>query len=291
MACVAAHTHDDIDWSERLSALRRADELDAAATAVAAERLVADLPPRPVVVDAGCGAGGMSKALAVALAARSGGTLVLVDAVPELLTAAAEVAAPAAAGLVEIEQHQADAADGLPFLSPVDLIWASGMVHHLPDQQAAVTAFAGALKPGGVLALGEGGLDIRCLPYDLGVGVPGLEGRLHTARDAWFLDMRTTMPGAVRMPYGWGRALAEAGLTGVSSFSYLLEHPAPLSALARDYVLERLDWFVEVCGDRIAEADRIVLRALLDPAAPEYAGSRADLFVLGARTVHHGRSR
>ncbi|MEV6900898.1 class I SAM-dependent methyltransferase [Amycolatopsis sp. NPDC051372] len=85
---MSAHTHDHIDWADRLTQLRTADALDANALSAIARRLVAALPPTPTIVDLGCGAGGMSTHFARALATHGGGTLVLVDATPELLAEA-----------------------------------------------------------------------------------------------------------------------------------------------------------------------------------------------------------
>jgi hypothetical protein len=147
-----------------------------------------------------------------------------------------------------------------------------------------------ALSPAAVCsALAEGGLETRCLPWDLGVGDPGLELRLLAARDDWFGDMRARMAGVVRMPYGWNAALNRAGLVGVGSFSYLSDHPAPPTEAVRGFVVDRFAWLVETVGDRLAAEDRDNARRLLDPADPEYLGGREDLHVLGSRTVHFGR--
>ena len=63
------HTHDGIDWVHRLADLRQADEANAPALQAVARRLVESLPPGPpTVIDIGSGAGGMSAALAAALA-------------------------------------------------------------------------------------------------------------------------------------------------------------------------------------------------------------------------------
>ena len=67
-----AHTHDGIDWATRLADLRQADAVNAPALRAVADRLIESLPaPRPTVMDVGCGAGGMSAALAAALAGRA----------------------------------------------------------------------------------------------------------------------------------------------------------------------------------------------------------------------------
>ena len=284
------HTHDGIDWPSRLAALRRADELDAPGLRTVAERLVGLVRDGATVADIGPGAGGMSAALASALAERGGGRVVLVDAVAELLSAA-ESAVREAAGGIEVQTLQIDAAspDLGDLLSNVDLVWASRVVHHLPDQRKGIAGLAGLLAPGGWLALGEGGLGSRCLPWDLGVGEPGLADRLSAVHNDWFADMRAGMPGATRMPVGWTRALTDAGLVEVSSFSYLTDRPAPSSELVRQSAVDWLAWCAGVAAERLSPADQDAVVRLLDPIDPAYVGARDDVFVLSASTVHLGR--
>lgn len=287
-----AHTHDGVDWAARLGTLRRTDVINAARDRGIAERLVG-LPgvsgPAPVVVDVGAGAGGMAAALAGALG--GGGRVVVVDAVEELLSAATAWVGAAAADGVSVEAVLADAGgDGIADALPAaDLVWAARVVHHLPDQQRAIERLVSVVAPGGWLAIAEGGLRTQCLPWDLGLGTPGLGDRLTAARDAWFLRMRAQMPGAVRLPVGWGRALGEAGLTEVSSFSVLTDEPAPAGERVRLFVV---DWLRSMSGEveeYLDEEDRNVVRRLLDPDDEAYVANRDDLFVLGALTVHYGR--
>lgn len=290
-----AHTHDGIDWTERLVAMRRADEVDADSHRAVAVRLIDSLPPGagspPVVVDIGSGTGGMSAAFAAALAARGGGHVVLADAVEELLAAAVEATRAAAGDAVRVDAVHVDAADqGLADLLPAaDLVWASRVVHHLPDQQKAIDRLARVLAPGGWLAMSEGGLATRCLPWDLGIGAPGLGARLTAARDAWFERMRADMPGGVRLPVGWNSALAAAGLADTHSFSFLVDHPAPAPEIVRQSVVDWLVWMSGSGEEDLSEADREVVRRLTDPNDEAYAGVRDDVFVLSASTVHMGR--
>ncbi|MET9266059.1 methyltransferase domain-containing protein [Amycolatopsis sp. NPDC004079] len=382
---MSGHTHDHIDWADRLVLLRAADTLDAPAQAAIAARLAAKLPANPTVIDLGCGAGGMSTHFAQALATQHGGTIILVDATPELLheaeravraaadaaqnnradnpalpperrghvasegdgdhrtsgagssnhtaatgsrTPTAEVRAAVADGdedaaassggtaptaevraavadvaaadlataggtapTVEVRAIVADLADSaLPDLLPAaDLVWASRVVHHLPDQQAAIGTLAAVARAGGVVALAEGGLSFSCLPWDLGVGRPGLEDRLQAAQAEWFVGMREGIDGAVPMPYGWTVALERAGLAEVGSFSALVDHPAPGPDGLTDYVHHHLSRLATHGADHLADEDRATLASLLDPDSSHYLGKRRDLFLLGARTVHHGR--
>jgi SAM-dependent methyltransferase len=287
------HTHDNIDWPARLAALRLADDLDAASDQQVAERLVGVLgaTAQPVIVDIGSGGGGMSAAFAAALA-RRGGRVVLSDAVGELLDAATAHVREVAAGTpVVVEAVQADASseqlvDQLP---PADLVWASRVVHHLPDQQRAIDELTRVLAPGGWLALGEGGLATRCLPWDLGIGEPGLGNRLTAARDNWFIGMRGDMPGVKSLPVGWNKALEAAGLTGVFSFSYVIDHPAPASEAVRQSVVDWLAWMYGVGEDQLSDSDRATVARLLDPTDEAYLGLRDDVFILGASTVYLGQ--
>src|SRR5688572_378059 len=117
-----AHTHDGIDWASRLVAMRRADQVEADSMRAVAERLVDLLDAGATIADIGPGSGGMSAAFALALAQRGGGTIVLVDAVPELLDAAqanTRAALASTQGGVEVLTVQVDAAsDDLPDLMP-----------------------------------------------------------------------------------------------------------------------------------------------------------------------------
>jgi SAM-dependent methyltransferase len=241
-----------------------------------------------------------------------GGTLVLVDAVPELLAAATEAARSAAgvAGVVNVHSVRADLAavgradgldtgthissvfgDSLAGLPAADLVWASNVAHHLPDQRAMVSALAAWLAPGGCLALAEGGLSMRCLPWDLGVGEPGLQDRLIAAHGTWFHRMRTEMPGAVRLPVGWNVVLAEAGLTAVTAFSYLVDVPAPLTDTGRAAVVSWLAWMTKATRELLTPSDLTALERLLDLDDPAYVGRRDDVFLLKASTVHLGWRR
>ncbi|MDQ3401846.1 MAG: class I SAM-dependent methyltransferase [Actinomycetota bacterium] len=286
-----AHTHDGIDWPARLVPMRRTDEIEAEINSWVADRLVNPLPERATVVDVGSGSGGMAVAFAAALGARSGGRLVLVDAVPELQEAARTVVEAVGAADVEIVTVLTDlVADELTDLPPADLVWASRVVHHLPDERQGVARLARLVRAGGWFALAEGGLSTRCLPWDVGVGEPGLQDRLIAARDTWFAEMRTGIDGAVRLPIGWNRVLADAGLLDVSAFSYLVDLPAPASEQVRLSVADWLQWQAAVAEDRLSAVDRDAVARLLNPSGPDWVGARDDVFVLGASTVHLARA-
>ncbi|MEV6104332.1 class I SAM-dependent methyltransferase [Streptomyces sp. NPDC051940] len=289
----AAHPYG-IEWAEQAEHLARGAHADAGWAAARARELLA--PEDRVAVDIGSGGGAMTLALASALRA---GQVVAVDVSAELLAEVTKRASAALSGSpVRVEATVADLADGVGPLrevldGPADLVWASACVHHLGDQQAAVDGLAALLAPGGRLALAEGGLRAQHLPWDLGVGEPGLEARLALAMDRWFRGMRESLPGTARMPYGWTEALTRAGLGGVGTRSTLIERSAPLGGEARREIAGRLAHHVErLRPSGLVEPDDLaVWDILLDESDSAWIGHRSDVFHLEVRSVHVGVRR
>jgi SAM-dependent methyltransferase len=246
-----------------------------------------------LAIDVGCGGAGMAIALAMTLPA--GARIVGIDEDEEVLARAAATVEAAGVPSGRVELRRCDLGTGLSGLravvaDPVDVIWASAVVHHVGDQQAAIDALAALLAPGGRLGLAEGGIRPRHLPWDLGVGEPGLEVRLGAAEDHWFARMRTRLPGHVAMPYGWPEALRRAGLDHVTTRSTLIEHAAPLGGADRDELLTGLGHRVDRVRSAglVPDADLAVWERLLDPADAAWLGRRSDLFTLDVRSVHLG---
>lgn len=283
-----------MDWNARLDDLRHADRLAEPERATLADTLVGT--DTRSVIEIGCGAGGMAAALATAMrtpATTTGDgsepTLTLVDSAPELLDAAASHVRDTGAA-VDVRTVLWDAADEtIPSaLAPADLLFAGMVVHHLPDQLAGLRRLTELVRPGGTLAIVESGLAQRVLPWDVGVGEPGLEDRLSANQQSWFREMRTGMDEAVRMPMGWSRALREAGLAEVHSWSYLVERPAPVSDLVMRSILRRLRFLRDSTAEHGTTDDLAAVDALLDEDGPHYVGRRDDLHYLQADTVHSG---
>ncbi|MHA6798616.1 class I SAM-dependent methyltransferase [Bounagaea algeriensis] len=282
------HSHDNIDWDERLADLRQVDELVAPETRQLAASLLRAEDRR--VVEIGAGAGGTAAAFAEELGRRepTGAGVLVVDSAPQLLAEATSRARRSASADVEVRDVHADAAD--PGLAEAvgeraDLVHAAFAVHHLPDQLAGLRRLAGLARPGGRVAIVETGVSPRVLPWDVGLGEPGLEERLAATNYEWFRRMRADMEGAVRLPVGWGSAMREAGLQDVRTWSYLIDRPAPLDENTRDVVLGRLEHLHRHAAERVGAEDAAVLERLLDPEDPHYAGNREDLYYLAANTV------
>jgi SAM-dependent methyltransferase len=239
-------------------------------------------PPQRVL-DVGCGAGGAACAFAGVLGP---GVVTGFDRDPRLLAIAGRRAVDA--GLAGHIRWLAAGVDALPVeAGSADLVWASGVVHHLPDQQAAIGSLAALLRPGGRLALVEGGLPLRCLPFDIGLGRVGLEARLDEARSRWFADMRDELRGPP-LPYGWPEALRRAGLVDVRARSFLAEVPPPLDDFGRQVAERHLSSALSELGDRLAPGDRDTISRLLDPDDAAYVGRRDDLMVTAVRALNVG---
>lgn len=285
-----SNTAYDIDWGEHTEHLSRAARGDAGWYAAMAAELVR--PSDRLLADVGCGGAGM--AVELARAASDETEIVAVDGDEEVLVAAEQNLAAAGVG-TRVRVALADLAGGRDVLAEAlggapDVIWASAVVHHAGDQQAAVDVLAGLLAPGGRLALAEGGLRSRHLPWDVGVGRPGLELRLDAAHDRWFATMRDELPGSVPMPYGWTEALRRAGLEDATSRTTLIERPPPLSTDDARTVIDRLGHWVERLRevDLLEPDDVAAWDRLLDADDPAWLGNRTDLCVLEARSVHTG---
>ncbi len=277
-----SHT-PDVEWAQVVEHLDRS-----AAISLQIDRQVATWLAAPAgarVADVGCGAGGMAVVLAEAIGAD--GHVLALDDEPALLAATAARCEQAGLGR-RVNATRYDLAEGPPPADGLDLVWAAGVVHHLPDQQAAVDRLVSALTPRGRLALAEGGLPRRFLPWDVGVGAPGLEDRLGCAEADWFAAMRGDLFGGARTPHGWPSVLSAAGLVDLRSRSFLLDLPAPVEAEVRTHLVESLALRVERTADRLSADDRAAWERLLDPTGSDHLGHRDDVYLLGATTVHVG---
>jgi SAM-dependent methyltransferase len=279
-----------INWADEADRLCAAVTDDADWYASVARELAR--PGDRLAVDIGCGGAGMAVALGAALPPAA--FVVAVDVNGHVLDAARRRIAETGIDDGHIRLLRADLDTDLNVL-PVaargaDIVWASSSIHHLADQQAAIDALAALLAPGGRLALAEGGLSARHLPWDVGVGEPGLEVRLAAAEDRWYARMRAGVPGNVPMPYGWPTALRRAGLVEVASRTFTLERPLPLSDQDFGSVLQSLRHRVDRAhaDGELRPADKSAWDRLLDPGDDTWLGHRDDVYSLSARSVHLG---
>lgn len=289
------HHHTDIDWEVMADQLENNGELQLPALRWTAAHLRGLLDPeRKVrrVLDIGSGPGVMTCVFAEVFADAE---VVAVDGAPGLLDRAlARAERLGLGGRVAVRHAElpegldSDDEHGEGSLGEADLVWSSRAVHHLGDQQGALDALAGVLRPGGLLAIAEGGLPMRFLPRDIGIGRPGLQARLDAAQERWFEIMRAELPGSTTVVEDWPAMLGRAGLTGVGGFASLLDLPAPLGETTRAFLHGHLTRLRETVGESLDVEDRGTLDALLDPGAPEGILRRPDAFLLSATTVFTG---
>lgn len=281
-------THDEWNWHER------ADELTAEAEiglgwARAAMEWIATLAPAPVrqVLDVGAGPGVFTSELARCFADAA---VVAVDPSEPLLERVLARAASAGvdARVTTVAGALDDALDELP---DADVIWASRVLHHVPDQAATLRSLGARLRPGGVLALVEGGLPTRFLPAESGVGEPGLTERVDAAvaGEVHARLHHDHAAGAARPVLDWPAQLADAGLAPSGTRSFLLDLPAPVSEQVRGWLIARLVESRSWAGGALSAGDRDALDRLLDAEDPLGIARRPDLFLLTAVTVHTAR--
>lgn len=272
------HSHDNVDWAELGPDLISDAEVNAPMVDQALGWLAERVPQASLVLDVGSGPGVAACRFAQLL---PGATVLAADGAPPLLALARERAQRLGLG-DRIATREVKLPEGLADLPRADLIWVSGVAHHLPDPAAGVRAFADLLRPGGVLALREGGLPLQFLPA---AADAGLTARINVVDGA--LSRHHAHPmGAIIAPRSWPELLAEAGLSQVQSRSFLLDLPAPLSAEARRHLARTLHRTRNLLAQHLTADDLATLDVLADRDRPESVLHRPDVFMLRAATVH-----
>lgn len=213
------HDNDDLDWDVMGPMLEQEAEVSRPQYEEAA-RWIAGLPTAPQVrrvLDIGSGPGVISCLLAEVFPEAE---VVAVDATPALLERTRARAEKLGLG-DRVRTRHADIPDDLEGLGEADLIWVGNALHHMGDQRAVLAGFAALLRPGGTVALAEGGLQPRRLPRDIGMGRPGLEARLEAINAERFENMRAALPGAKRETEDWSALIAAVGLEPQGTRSFL----------------------------------------------------------------------
>ncbi|MGI8447233.1 MAG: class I SAM-dependent methyltransferase [Streptosporangiaceae bacterium] len=236
--------------------------------------LAADQPPRRIL-DLGCGTGTGSLAL---LRRFPGSEVTGVDASAPMLDHLRKKALERdVASRVRVVQADLDA--GWPDTGPVDLVWASNSMHHMPDPDRVLAQVLAALQPGGLLAVAEMDSFPRFLPEGLGFGHPGLEARSHAARD----DARgEDMP---HLGSDWGPRLAQAGFAVEAERTFVIDLVPPLPAAVGRYALLSLQRIRSAVDGRLSAGDLAALDTLLEGDGPASILRRDDLTVRTTRTV------
>lgn len=244
-----------------------------------------NIPRGARVADIGCGAGGFARLFAEQVGDR--GQVTAIEVNPERVAQVRALFENARApGSILVSQG---ALPALPLPgADFDLVWCSRVLHHLADPVAGVVELARITRPRGRVVLREGGISPRFLPYDVGIGEPGLEERLRLAQTVWFNRMQARIENHVRFPYGWLAALRAAGLRGVTAKSFLYELTSPFTDAQAAYLR---NWLNDAATDEeldLSEPDRLTLRQLCDASDPHYVFRRDDLHFLYVATVYVG---
>ena len=236
------------------------------------------------VLDAGCGVGGMATVFA-GLA----GELVAVDLEPEHVRETGErieeagfsdTASPRVADITAL-----DVPDG-----SFDLVWCSRVIHHLPDMLAGVRELARVAKPGGAVAIREGGFGFRVLPDEVEIGGRWFEDRLAATGVGRFAPPRNAENGRTPYLFGWSQLLLDAGLTDVRGKTFTFDALSPLTDDQQAWI--EFHWRRWLTHDesraRLDDEDAEVIETLLDPESPHYLFARTDLHLRSATTVYTG---
>ena len=278
------HDHDGIDWAAMGEQIELEGEVLAGfvhdATQLITERFAGGSVR--TIVDVGSGPGVASCMLAEAFPEA---TVTAVDASAPLLVRAQLRGERLGLGPRLLTQV-GDLDHGLSVHEPVDLVWASMMLHHLHDQEAALGAIRRVMRVGGWLAIVEFGAPLVCIPPDTFGAQADLLDRCQAAVRDWLPEQLPAGPAAPNgQQAALHAALERAGFGHVEDTTLTVELPAPLAIEARRFVGQSFTRLREIVAGRIDATDLAGLDELLDPHYPSGLPTRQDLFVRAGRTL------
>ncbi|NOK57890.1 MAG: hypothetical protein GFH27_549287n194 [Chloroflexi bacterium AL-W] len=239
------------------------------------------------ILDAGCGTG-----TTTLLFANQGCMLVGVDQ--------DETALQNANKLLEQTSHvgqvvfQRGNVNQLPFEDDTfDMVWTSYVLHHIADKLHVVGELKRVLKPGGRLAIREGGLPLQMLPHDIGLGEPGLQDRLRVAQNTWFTAMtRHILPDEKPYPFGWSQLLLDSKFTDVQARTFVTDFLPPFNKAQQQFILHyfqrTLDRDDGKYGPLLNDADKKTLEQLTNENSETFILKRRDLHVRYGLSVYLG---
>lgn len=150
----------------------------------------------------------------------------------------------------------ADLDEGVPGIDQVDLVWASGFLHHLIDPDRTMSQVASLIRPGGLLSA----IELTGHPRFLPDGAPGAraEAAAHGLLD---MDRSTDMP---TMGSDWAARFVRAGLILELDCPIMVDIAPPLPEVAGTYAFATLSRIRSAVAGRLAAVDLADLERLLD---------------------------
>ena len=237
------------------------------------------------VLDAGCGAGGMTELLAQAVG--SHGILIANDIATAHLRVLQErlIDSELANRITYLESS----VDSLPLENAsVDLVWCSHVVHGQPDPLQTLSELRRVLRPGGRLVLREDHFLSRILPLE--TAGAGLEERIRAAERADFLAWQHELLGTQSDLPGWIALMQQAGFHGVSARSFNLDLIQPLEEDQRDYLNAILQsWRDDKAIQQVLSLEeRTTLERYANPNDQAFVLNRSDLHFIHCSSVYLG---
>ncbi|MEO5837935.1 MAG: class I SAM-dependent methyltransferase [Acidimicrobiales bacterium] len=275
---------DEAEWKAMVGQAELEGDVLLAFVTDTAQRITAlrggDAPPVRRIIDIGSGPGVGTCEFARLF---PDAQVVAVDGSPAMLERATQRATER--GLSpRVSTHLAELPGGLEGIARADVIWASMSLHHVGDEVAALRVLRDLLDPHGLLAIAELAEPMRMLPEDLGLGRPGLAGRLDDAGGRWFAQMRDGLTHPVAST-DLASMVTSAGFELVDERLDRLHLDDPLWHDARRMLSEHLRRTRQQLEHYLDEDDLHALTVLSADDGPDSVMHRRDVFVDASRQI------